>query len=98
MEHSLILYPVDRYYGIILEYLYDNYNDKISNIVYNSDCSLNRYEYRFRRSKDRKNVKSILPYECKFSFTNKIGSGHVEFSCKLEVVKDDKGNDESLFS
>ena len=72
MEHSLILYPVDRYYGIILEYLYDNYNDKISNIVYNSDCSLNRYEYRFRRSKDRKKVKSILPYECKFSFTNKM--------------------------
>lgn len=97
MEHSLILYPVDRYYGIILEYLYDNYNDKISNIVYNSDCSLNRYEYRFRRSKDRKNVKSILPYECKFSFTNKIGSDDVEFSCKLEVVKDDKGNDEYYF-
>ena len=59
--------------------------------------SLNRYEYRFRRSKDRKNVKSILPYECKFSFTNKIGSDHVDFSCNLEVVKDDKGNDEYYF-
>ena len=97
MERSLILYPVDRYYGIILEYLYDYYSDKISNIVYNSDCFANRYEYRFRRSKDRKNVKSILPYECKFSFTNKIGSTEVEFSCNLEVVTDDKGNDDLYF-
>ena len=74
MEHSLILLASlarSRYYGIILEYLYDYYSDKISNIVYN-DCSIARYEYRFRGSKDRKNVKSILPYECKFSFTNKI--------------------------
>lgn len=97
MEHSLVLYPVDRYYGVILEYLYDNYSDKISNIVYNSDCSLNRYEYRFRRSRDRQNVKSIIPYDCEFSFTNKIGSEEVEFICKLEIVKDDKGNEGSYF-
>ena len=97
MDHSLVLYPVDRHYGVILEYLYDNYSDKITNIVYNSDCSLNRYEYRFRRSKDRQHVKSILPYDCEFSFTKHIDSEEVEFSCKLEIVKDNKGNDDSYF-
>ena len=43
MDHSLVLYPVDRHYSIILEYLYDNYSDKISNIFYNTACFLIEY-------------------------------------------------------
>ena len=71
MNH-LIFYPADCHFNIILEYLYDEYPDKITNFVYNNECCMNRYEYRFRRFKDRQSIKSILPHDCDFSFTKNI--------------------------
>ena len=84
MNH-LIFYPADNHFNIILEYLYDEYPDKITNFVYNNECCMNRYEYRFRRFKDRQSIKSILPHDCDFSFTKHIDDD-IEFECKLDII------------
>ena len=85
MNH-LIFYPADCHFNIILEYLYDEYPDKITNFVYNNECCMNRYEYRFRRFKDRQSIKSILPHDCDFSFTKHIDDDDIEFECKLDII------------
>ena len=81
--NSLILYPFDAHFNILLEYLYDCYPDKINTFIYNNECSHTRFEYRFRRYKDKKTIKSIIPHECDFSF---IDEKDVSFQCKLEVI------------
>ena len=76
-----------NHFNIILEYLYDEYPDKITNFVYNNECCMNRYEYRFRRFKDRQSIKSILPHDCDFSFTKNIDEDKEEvFNCKLDII------------
>jgi len=84
---NLIFYPVDIHYNIILEYLYDNYPDKITDFVYSSECSTRQLEYRHRRFKDRLSVKSILPHDCDFHFVKGIDEEDIEFQCCLEVIK-----------
>ena len=81
--NSLVLYPTDHHFNILLEYIYDCYPDKINTFIYNNECSQQRYEYRFRRYKDKKTIKSIIPHECDFSFTDEKD---VSFQCKLEVI------------
>jgi SpoVK/Ycf46/Vps4 family AAA+-type ATPase len=83
---NLIFYPVDIHYNIILEYLYDNYPDKITDFVYSSECSTRQLEYRHRRSKDRLSVKSILPHDCNFSFHKELDEEDTVFQCQLEVI------------
>ena len=84
--NNLIFYPVDCHFNIILEYLYDEYPDKINNFVYTNECSMDRYEYRFRRFKDKQSVKSILPHDCDITFMKELDDTEVEFHCKLEVI------------
>ena len=54
--NNLIFYPFDSLYEIIIEYLYDEYPDKIHNFVYNNESSTSRYEYRFRRFIDKYHI------------------------------------------
>ena len=85
MKH-IIFYPYDSLYETIIEYLYDEYPDKIDNVVYNNERSLSRYEYRFRRFEDKRVIKSILPHTCDFSFSKCINDIPVDFTCKLEIL------------
>jgi len=87
--NNLLFYPGDSLYEPVLEYLYDEYPDKISNFVYNNERSTSRYEYRFRRFKDKQTIKSVLPHDCEFIFTKCINDCDVEFTCKLEVIEKD---------
>jgi len=89
MNH-LLFYPTDNHYNLLLEYLYDEYPDKISHFVYSNECSLNQFEYRFRRLKDKQSVKSILPHDCNFTFHKELDSTDIEFECCLNVVYRDK--------
>ena len=84
--NNLIFYPADSHFNIILEYLYDEYPDKITKFVYNNEYCMNRYEYRFRRFKDRQSIKSILPHDCDFSFVKHIDDDDIEFECKLNII------------
>jgi len=84
--NTLIFYPVDSHYNIILEYLYDKYPDKITNFVYSNECLSSQLEYRFRRYKDRQSVKSILPHDCDFTFHKELDEEDIEFQCQLEVI------------
>ena len=85
--NTLILYPVDTYYNIILEYLYDTYPDKITNFVYSTECSSSQFEYRYRRYKDKQSIKSILPHDCDFHFVKELDEEDIKFQCRLEVIK-----------
>jgi len=87
--NNLIFYPVDIHYNIILEYLYDNYPDKITDFVYSSECSTRQLEYRHRRFKDRLAVKSILPHDCNFTFHKELDEEDTEFQCLLDIIKKD---------
>ena len=88
--NTLIFYPVDSHYNIILEYLYDKYPDKITNFVYSNECSSSQLEYRYRRYKDRQSVKSILPHDCNFTFFTKNYSpsalNSVWFKSVLKII------------
>ena len=92
MEHSLTLQPNDKHYHVLLEYIYDNYSDNINDIVYNSDSSVSRYEFRFRKFKDRQHIKSILPNTCDFSFSSPIHSIDTKFHCSLKIIYQPDGN------
>ena len=85
MNH-LLFYPTDNHYNLLLEYLYDEYPDKITNFVYSNECSLNQYDYRFRRFKDKQSIKSILPHDCDFSFTTNIYTILYKFPATRVVV------------
>jgi len=95
--NNLIFYPVDSLYEPVIEYLYDEYPDKINNFVYNNGVSVSRYEYRFRRFKDKQTIKSILPHDCNFGFTRCMNDIEVEFTCQLEVLEKD-GIPETYFT
>jgi len=86
--NNLIFYPFDPLYDVVIEYLYDEYPDKIHDFVYNNESSTSRYEYRFRRFTDKQVIKSILPHTCDFTFSKCINDVSIEFTCKLEMVID----------
>jgi len=86
--NNLIFYPFDLLYDVIIEYLYDEYPDEIHDFVYNNESSTSRYEYRFRRFKDKQVIKSILPHTCDFTFSKCINDVSVDFTCKLEIITD----------
>ena len=81
--NSVVLYPTDTHFNILLEYIYDCYPDKINTFIYNNECSHTRFEFRYRRYKDKKTIKSIIPHECDFTFTD---VSNISFICKLEVI------------
>ena len=43
---NLVFHSNDVMYPHVLEYIYDNYKDKINDIVYKNDSNLPRYCYR----------------------------------------------------
>ena len=95
--NNLIFYPYNNQYRILLEYIYDKYEDKISNIVYLSEFNGNRYNYRFRSFSDRKLVKSIVPHDCDITFTHTIEDKEIEFNYKLELLHDKNSNPMKMF-
>jgi hypothetical protein len=95
--NNLIFYPYNNQYGILLEYIYDKYEDKITNLVYLSEFNGNKYNYRFRSFNDRKLVKSIVPHDCDISFTHTIDDKEIEFNYKLELVMDKNSNPMKMF-
>ena len=88
---NLVFHSNDVMYPHVLEYIYDNYKDKINDIVYKNDSNLPRYCYRSRMMKDAPSIKSIVPYECDFEFVQKINCEDVCFHCRLENVLDSSG-------
>ena len=68
---NLVFHSNDVMYPHVLEYIYDNYKDKINDIVYKNDSNLPRYCYRSRMMKDAPSIKSIVPYECDFELFKK---------------------------
>jgi hypothetical protein len=96
---NLIFYPQDTLYNIVIEYLYDEYEDNMTNIVYSNERSMSRYEYRFRKHGDKPTIKSILPHDCDFEFTKEFTKEgcenkeesieQISFRCQLRVL--DKG-------
>ena len=87
---NLVFHSNDVMYPHVLEYIYDNYKDKINDIVYKNDSNLPRYCYRSRMMKDAPSIKSIVPYECDFDFFQKVNGEDVCFHCRLENVLDSK--------
>ena len=88
---NLVFHSNDVMYPHVLEYIYDNYTDKINDIVYKNDSNLPRYCYRSRMMKDAPSIKSIVPYECDFEFVQKMDGKDVCFHCRLENVLDSTG-------
>ena len=86
--HSIIYYPYNNNYRFLLEYIYDNYSDEITNIVYLSESTMNSYRFGFRRSEELKKVKSIVPHDCDIKFTETIDGKEMTFECKLETITD----------
>uniref|UniRef100_A0A6C0CDV6 AAA+ ATPase domain-containing protein n=1 Tax=viral metagenome TaxID=1070528 RepID=A0A6C0CDV6_9ZZZZ len=88
---NLVFHSNDVMYPHVLEYIYDNYNDKINDFVYKNDSNLPRYCYRSRMLKDAPSIKSIVPYECDFEFIQKLNDEDIKFHCRLENVLDCNG-------
>ncbi len=86
--NNLIYHGYDRNYRIVLEYIYDKNKDKLNNIIYTSECNANRYNYNFRRYKDKESIKTVLPYDCDISFDVNIEGKEINFTCKLETITD----------
>lgn len=92
--NNLFFYPNDVLYNIVIEYLYDEYSDKMTNIVYSNERSINRYEYRFRRFGDRPTVKCILPHDCDFTFSKDFNLDDgtqvsKEYHCELTLISNE---------
>ena len=66
--NNLVYHGYNRNYRIVLEYIYDKNKDKLNNIIYTNECNANRYNYNFRRYKDKESIKTVLPYECDITF------------------------------
>ena len=56
---NLVFHSNDVMYPHVLEYIYDNYKDKINDIVYKNDSNLPRYCYR-QDDEDLLHLSSLL--------------------------------------
>ena len=86
--NNLVYHGYNRNYRILLEYIYDKNKDKLNNIIYTNECNANRFNYNFRRHKDKQSIKTVLPYECDITFNECIEGKGINFTCKLETITD----------
>ena len=96
--YSLIYYPYNNVYRCLLEYICDNYGDKIENFVYLSESTMNTYRFGFKRSEELKKVKSIVPHDCNIKFIETIDEKEIAFECKLETLSDNCHGGNRMFT
>jgi len=87
-----VFHSYDLAYPDLLEYIYDNYNDKLDSIVYNQVHIMPRYCYTSRNMTDSANIKSIIPYVCDFDFLKSIDGTEISFHCTLDNVIEADGS------
>lgn len=81
---ELILYPYNPHYPLILEYLYDTYSDKITQLDYINNQPVTYYRY--RQSNETAKIQTIIPHKCDFTFTHSFEGTEIEFRCQLKLL------------
>ncbi len=86
---ELILYPYNPHYLLILEYLYDTYSDKITQLDYINNQPITYYRY--RQSNENAKIQTIIPHKCDFTFVHSFDETEIEFRCQLKLLYTQEG-------
>jgi hypothetical protein len=88
-DSKINIYSIDNYYDEILQYLYNKYPSKFTNLVYEEE-HINTYnEFRYRRQKNDQIIRrKIKPFECDIDIEYEYEDTIYKIKIDLSIVKD----------